>query len=401
MSVLARRGTFAAAILVLALCLWSSGAPSVLYPVYASRWDLTPLTITAVFATYPLALLVMLLVAGGLPDVIGRRRSMLAGIALIGLGAVAFAVARDVSLLFVGRALQGVGAGLAMGAASASVVETSPFASPRAAGAVTTVATSGGLTLALVLGGALAQLLPLPLVLVHVVLAVLAVGALVLVALTPDDRAATGRFRPQLPRVAPGTGGAVTTATLGVVVAYCVGGVFMALGAQMARQLTGTTDLLVVGLLLGLSSAAIGCTALVIARVPPVVSSAVGAAVSLVALAPMVATAATGTMAAFLVWCLASGVGYSFCFTGGVGLVGKEAPASHRAGTFSLVYLAAYLLQTIVSVGAGALATARGLPIAIDGAAVVVGVFCIALLGSSLAGIRDQRHPAGARTPRR
>ena len=38
MSRFGRRGSFWVSTLVLALCLWSSGAPSVLYPTYAQEW---------------------------------------------------------------------------------------------------------------------------------------------------------------------------------------------------------------------------------------------------------------------------------------------------------------------------------------------------------------------------
>ncbi|MCP2265501.1 MFS transporter [Promicromonospora thailandica] len=386
------RRTLVAAALVLAVCLWASGAPSVLYPAYAARWDLTPLTVTSVFATYPLALLVMLVLAGGLADVVGRRRAMLAGLTLIGLGAVSFAVAQGVGLLFVGRALQGVGVGLAMSAASAAVVESFPDGARRSAGTVTTASTSGGLVLAMVVGGTLAQLAPLPLVLTYVVLAVATVVTLALVLLTPHSRGTTRDLRPRLPRFARGTGRHVVIAALAVVVAYSVGAVFMALGAQMARQLTGTTSLLVIGLLLGLSSAVIGVTALVLARVDPSVSVAVGAAVSLAGLALMVVTGRAGSLGVFVAWCVVSGIGYSLTFAGGVGIVGREAPATHRAGTFSLVYLAGYFFQTVVSVGLGALATAHGLPAAIDVGAAGVGALGVGLLAAAVVDLRRTRY---------
>ena len=57
---LGTRGAFWAAASVLALALWSSGAPSVVYPIYAEQWSLNPATITAVFATHQFALIVVL-----------------------------------------------------------------------------------------------------------------------------------------------------------------------------------------------------------------------------------------------------------------------------------------------------------------------------------------------------
>src|SRR3954465_11270241 len=85
---LGRRGTFWSAGVVLALGLWASGAPSVLYPIYAAEWQLSSGGITTIFGTYPVALLITLLVFGGISDVIGRHRTMLIGVTLIGIAAV-------------------------------------------------------------------------------------------------------------------------------------------------------------------------------------------------------------------------------------------------------------------------------------------------------------------------
>ncbi len=193
-SALSRRATFWSAASVLALCLWASAAASVLYPSYEAKWNLPSVVVTSVFGTYPVALLLVLLVFGGVSDYVGRRRAMLFGIALIALSAVLFALAPNVGWLFAARVLQGFGTGFAIGAASARLVENNISANPRFASSMTTASTATGLTLALLLSGILAQLAPLPLVLSFVLLFVLAVVAFVFVALTPDDRpASTGQ----------------------------------------------------------------------------------------------------------------------------------------------------------------------------------------------------------------
>src|ERR1700709_1697016 len=86
---------------VIALCLWGSAAPSLLYPVYASTWHLTPTITTSVFAAYPLALVIMLFVAGGISDRIGRRAAMLAGMVAMGASVLAFIFATDLTWLYV------------------------------------------------------------------------------------------------------------------------------------------------------------------------------------------------------------------------------------------------------------------------------------------------------------
>jgi len=374
-----RRGTFWSSAVVLALSLWASGAPSVLYPVYAAEWGLTPVITTSVFSAYPLALLIVLFFFGSLSDTIGRRRAMLLGIALVAVAAVVFAVAPHVGFLFLGRVLQGVGTGFAIGAASAALVENNYTGNPRLASTLATISTATGLTLALVVSGALAQLAPLPLVLSFVVLFALSVVAFVLVALTPDDRSAERvAWVFHVPRLAPGMMRAFVLATISVSVAYAIGAVFLSLGAQMARQLTGTTDLLVVGLLLGISSFAIGLTALFLSRVPAHVAILVGGILSILGLGVMIATAAAGSVALFVAWCIVGGVAYSFAFSGGLGLINRVAPAHHRGATLSLLYLFSYLVQAGVAVGAGALATSLGLRMAVDVVAPALALLCLA-----------------------
>ncbi|GAA1942518.1 MFS transporter [Microbacterium deminutum] len=380
-AILGSRGTFWSAAAVLALCLWSSGAPSVLYPLYAQRWELTPAVTTAVFGTYPLALIVTLVLFGGMSDVVGRRRAMMTGVALIAASAVVFAAASGVGFLFAGRVLQGIGTGLALSAASAALVEHNVSDNPRFASSLATVSTSTGLTLALVVSGMLAQLTPLPLVWSYVVLLGLGTATFIALAATPDDRPVDAvQWRPQPLRVPAGIRRIFVIAAISVSIAYCVGAIFLSLGALMVRQFAHTTDMIVIGALLGVSSLAIGATALLLARVPARIAVWVGASLSLVGLSLMAAVAASGSIALFLVWCLVGGVAYSFSFTGGLGLINRAAPAHHRGATLSLLYLFAYLLQALTAIGAGALATAFGLGRAVDVMAPILGALCVAAL---------------------
>ncbi|MCJ1689110.1 MFS transporter [Rathayibacter sp. VKM Ac-2927] len=374
-----RRGAFWVSTLVLALCLWSSGAPSVLYPSYVQEWGLSPVVITSVFGAYPVALLLALLLIGGLSDVIGRRRTMLLGIALIAVSAVVFSLADGVALLYVGRAMQGVGTALALSAASASLVDDNVSANPRLPSSLTTVSTAAGLTLSLLLSGALAQYAPLPLQLSYWVLALVGAVTLVLLALGRDDRPVAGaRWRPHLPSVPVGLRRAYAGATLAVSVAYAVGALVLSLGAQMARELTGTTDLLVIGSVLALSSIVIGLTALAIQRVHAHLAIIVGAVVAIAGLALMEWTAASGSLVLFVAFMIVGGVGYSLSFSGGLALVGQAAPAEHRGSMISAVYLLSYLVQAITAVAAGAVATALGLEAAIDLVAPAVAVLALA-----------------------
>ncbi|WP_253259819.1 MFS transporter [Subtercola boreus] len=395
---LSKRGSFWASASVLALCLWASGAPSVLYPTYAAEWELSSTVITTIFATYPVVLLVVLLVFGSISDTIGRRRAMLAGVGLILVSGLVFTAAPDVAWLYIGRALQGAGAGLAIGAASASLVENNTSSNPRLASSLTTASTALGLTLALLVSGSLAQYAPLPEQLSYGVLVFLSGVVFVAVFMMPQQApdARVTPWRPQALHVPRPALRVFVVATLAVSVAYSVGAVFLSLGASIARELTGTTNLLVIGALLAISSIMIGITAIVLQRIHSHLAVIVGAVVSLGGLALLELCASTGSIALFLLWCIVGGVGYSLVFMGGLGLISRATEPRHRGATLSALYLFSYLFQAGTAIGAGVLATALGLAVSVDVIAPLVGI--LALLTAILAGV-DWRVRARSQVP--
>lgn len=376
-----RRRAFWASASVLALALWSSGAPSVLYPMYAERWGLTPAIITAVFATYQLAIIIVLPLFGGLSDQLGRRRVMMIGLVLIAASAVLFALAPNVGFLFAGRVLQGAGTGLAMGAATASLVENNVTSNPRFAGTLTTISTATGLTLALVLSGVFARFLPLPMFWSYIVLFGLAICSLIVLLLSPDDRPAEApQWRPQALRLPSGVRLIFAIAAISVSLAYCVGAIMLSLGAHMISQFTQTDDALVTGLLLGGSSAAIGMTALLLSRLDVRVAVITGALLTVVSLLLMLLASASGSTGVFLAWSLVGGMAYSFAFSGGLGVINRAAPEEHRGATLSLLYLVAYFLQGAVAIGVGVLATGTSLSTAVTAASLFLGGLCAVVL---------------------
>ncbi|WP_165968047.1 MFS transporter [Saccharopolyspora elongata] len=390
---LGRRGAFWAAASVLALALWSSGAPSVLYPIYAEKWDLTPVMVTSVFATYQLALIVVLPLFGNLSDLFGRRRIMITGTALIGASALVFTFAPHVAYLYAGRVLQGAGAGLAMGAATASLIENNTTSSPRFASTTATVATSTGLTLALFLSGLCAEYLPLPLVWSYIVLLALAATSITALLLSHDDRPpAKSRWQPLSPFVPAGIRTGFVIATLSVALAYCVGAIFLSLGAHMIDQFTHTNNTAIIGTLLATSSAFIGITGLFLARFNALTLIWVGVGLTLVSLAIMATASEFQSLPLFLTWCVIGGIAYSLAFTGGLGLINRLAPEHHRGATLSLLYLIAYTLQAVTAIGIGALATTTNLGTAVGAAAIALTVLSATVAVLLLADRRTPPH---------
>jgi len=187
---------------VLFLLFFAAAAPSPLYGVYQAQWRFSATTLTAVFATYALLLLVTLLVFRSLSDYLGRRPVILAGLALTAAACGLFLAAHGVGLLFAARALQGAAVGTSASALGAALIDLQPEGS-RIAPVITTAASLLGLAAGGLGTSALAQYGPAPTHLVWWLLlgADLAAGAAVL-AMPETAPARPGVLASLRPRVA-------------------------------------------------------------------------------------------------------------------------------------------------------------------------------------------------------
>jgi predicted MFS family arabinose efflux permease len=370
------RARFWTAAAVVVVALWSSGAPALVYPVYEQAWGLTPAVITAIFAVYPVVLVVVLVVFGGISDYIGRRVTMLAGLGSIIVGVLIFALAPDVAWLFAGRIFQGIGVGLALSPAGAALVEYGRSASR--ASSINTLATAVGLTIATVLGGGLVQYAPWPRELTFWVLLVVTVALAVAVFFLPrNDRSAEpgARWRPRPIRVPRSLRGVVTAASLGAATSFAVGAVLISLGAQLIKDVLHTDNALVAGIVLAISSMVGGVVSIAARRLAPRTAVASGAFLGAFAIGLLVVSANLSSLLLFIVTSVIFGAAYGMLFLGSLGLINRYAQPDHRAGTLSVVYLVAYLGQGTVAIGLGLLATALGLAPALS----IVGPVLIAL----------------------
>ena len=118
-----------------------------------------PAGLSWVLNAYTLAFGGLLLLGGRLGDVLGRRRMFEIGIAVFTLASVAGGLAQSPEWLVTSRALQGVGAALAAPGVLALLTTSAPddFARNRAL-ALFGAVTSGGMSIGLLLGGALTDL---------------------------------------------------------------------------------------------------------------------------------------------------------------------------------------------------------------------------------------------------
>lgn len=397
MPLLGNRASFWTAGAVIALALWSSAVPTMVYPLYQADWHISTSTVTWIFAAYPLALIPVLIVFGDLSDHIGRRASILLGLAAELVGVLLFAVATDVPWLLVGRALMGLGVGLSISPASVAMAEFSPPDKQQRAGAVATAVSALGIALAMVVGGVLTEYAPHPMRLNFVVLAVaiVAVGVLALgiPGHTGGETTQPWRIRPiVIPR---GNRALFVAGSIAFASSFLLGAIVLPLGAKIAQQLAGSTNALLTGGLLSVFAACIALFSLLARRIDMWTLIVLGAAGSIVAVWLFVLTGAVHSLIAFFLASACAGAAYAFNYSGGLNVFTSYAAPHHRASMTSGGFLVGYIAQGVGAPVLGWVVTVRGLTAGLlTGAVAFSLVFVATLISGLVIIIRRRARPA-------
>ena len=94
-----------------------------MHGLYQGAWGFSPITVTAIFGIYAIAVLAALLVVGSLSDYVGRRPVLLVAARVQALTMALFATAHGVPALVVARTVQGLATGAAAGAVGAGMLD--------------------------------------------------------------------------------------------------------------------------------------------------------------------------------------------------------------------------------------------------------------------------------------
>jgi MFS family permease len=357
------RAAYALVAAVIGLALFASATPTPLYGIYSDLWDFSQIVLTLVYATYAFGVLAALLLAGRVSDEVGRRPVLLVALGTLVGTSVLFMLADSVAWLFVARGLQGLATGLALGAASAALLDLHPRRDPAGVGLANGVASAGGIGLGILVSATLVQLLPAPRVLPYVVLFVLFAVAFAGALFMPEPVTPRSRLRltPQRPSVPAIARRPFLLAGLAVLSSWSIAGLFLSLGPQLSASLFDTTNHLVTGMSMFALAGCGSVAQLAFGRHAPWIGAVGGSVALATGTAMIVGAASTGSAPLLLVGSVIGGAGFGVAFLGALRVLSAAIPSDHRAAVMSAFYVVAYLSLSVPAVLAGIGVTALGL----------------------------------------
>ncbi len=216
-------------------------APTPLYPVYQAEWGFSTLTTTEIFGIYALALLGSLLVAGRLSDHVGRRPVLVVATLVQAVVMLMFATANGVGSLMLGRVVQGIATGAALGAVGAGMLDLDKVRGPVANAVTPPLGTGAGGLLA----GLLVHYLPAPTLLVYIVLAIVfllqALGVILMAETVTRRPGAVASLKPQFGLPAAARAPMLVAAPV-LIAAWSLAGLYGSLIPALTRSVFGFFD---------------------------------------------------------------------------------------------------------------------------------------------------------------
>ena len=354
------RGAYLAMVALLVFTMGTSIITPLL-PLYAGQFHLSNGTLTLLFATYTATVVPTMLVAGSASDRLGRKRVLLPAMLVLTCASLVFAFTESVSMLFVGRVLQGLAVGMFLGVGTAFVVDHAIPAKRALAAMAAGAFFRLGFGLGPGMAGLVAQYWGDPIhrpFEVHLVLLAVGIGCVILASETVPRRRYKFEIRVGVPK-GQMRGFAGFMAPAAFTMSFMEGTVLSIVPLYLYDTL-GERNVAIAGLcgflVLGLG----GMTPLVTRNVAPRMAVMIGLGVSAV-VTWLIAIAAVGG-SALLVVVAAGIIGFvnGMILQGATVICSTVVPLQERGKLLSSLYMCAYA-GTVPAVGLGYLSLSIGL----------------------------------------
>lgn len=395
----ASRFAFPLIAVVFAVTMLGTTMPAPLYGLYREQFGFSAFLVTVIFAVYAAGVIVALLLFGALSDQIGRKPVLLAGLAFSALSALVFLLAQGTALLFVGRVLSGLSAGMFTGAATATLIGLAPPDRRERATLVATAVNVGGLGLGPLLAGIVSEVFGAPLRVVFAIDLGAVLVLMVLLALLPEPgtRVEHPRLTPQRPGVPAEVRGVFVPSAIGAFAGFAVLGLFTSVAPSVMTQLMGVDHRATVGLVVFAVFAASAVGQALLGLVPGHLAQRIGVAALAVGVVLLGISVEATSFPLLVTGGVVAALGQGLSFRSGMAAVTSAAPGERRSEVASTFFVVAYVALSLPVVGVGVLTVATDLQTAGEIFAGLVALLAVVTFGllTRLARADDARGDAG------
>ncbi|MCF9034302.1 MFS transporter [Acinetobacter nectaris] len=162
--------------------------PTAIYPIYQAEQHITSFTITLIFATYALGVIIALLTMGGWSDQLGRKPILFLGLIFSMISALFFTFGHSVGLWLIARLFSGFSAGLYASTATVMILEIAPKNWSKVATLIASGANILGLGLGPLIGGIIVESLPNPEIMPYIIHLLLSIFTICLLYFIPESQ---------------------------------------------------------------------------------------------------------------------------------------------------------------------------------------------------------------------
>ncbi|MTK05047.1 MFS transporter [Micromonospora sp. CP22] len=345
-----------AACVLLVIAMMASFTPTPLYPRYQAEWGIGDDHVSLVFAGYPIGVVLVLIGLGGLSDRLGRRNTLLLGLAVLLAAMLILGFATDLVTLVGGRIVQGAGAGLLVSSAAAALMKSHPDGPDRGS-FVNTLCVSLGVAIGPFVAGSLASTSDRPLLVPYLVIAVLLLLPLAPLARSRTNRTAAGSIRVvQAVRVPRLLLRRFSVAAVAIFSTNMCFGLFGAFGPQIAHRMDWTSEA-ASGRLVSLTLVAVVAAQLGGRRLSRSTAMALGVVLALLGWSATAAGVASLSPVAVMLGSAVLGLGAGLCLLGSAALVGVISPPGREAEVYSAYLVVAFATLAGTALAAGPVLT--------------------------------------------
>ncbi|HEY2686001.1 MAG TPA: MFS transporter [Steroidobacteraceae bacterium] len=352
----------------MALLYVGSMLPTPLYPLYERQFGISELLVTAIYASYVVGNITVLLLLGRLSDQVGRRPASLLALAVVLASTACFLVANSYYWLFAARVLNGFAVGLGAGALTAWIAEIEPSGNKERASRLATAGNLAGLAVGPVLAGLLAQYAPWPLRLCYLVYVAMAACLMLLLGRvrdgvsTPVSSLRELSLKPRigvpkdirLPFVSP--------AALAFAV-FALGGFYGALAPGLLTHQLHENNVAIVGTVVTLFFGTGALVAALTGQFKHRTSLLICTALLIAGLASLLVCERESSMTWLLIASIVTGSAMALGFRSSLGMVNELAPSGQRAELISAYLLVCYTANSVPVIAIGLLSRIFSVPL--------------------------------------